>query len=333
MVKFSIIVPLYNCEKYIQECLNSILAQTYKEFEIIVVNDGSTDGSVELVENYNDSRIRVITQENKGLFHARLSGLRAAKNDVCLYVDADDKIAEGLLMVLAEEFQAGASCVVYGLQCFDENGNTNVIQCTKSDRMELEGKMPLELLLCGKTLQSVACKSFLKELVDIEKLEKYPRIAVGEDALHTLEIYSKVRKTVFINKNLYLYRQNSSSMTHKLKISSYHDNVYKIKKYMQIAHENFPENKAKEMLQDLPRRYYRMISAFLFNPRYVSTKVEYKEFVEAVSRDSFFEENYDKYYKQSTLVYRFIIQRIKKKQYRLLATIKTMVGFFRKVKK
>ena len=197
MIKFSIIVPLYNCEKYIKDCLDSILAQTYKNFEVVVVNDGSTDESVEIVKSYADDRIKLFSQKNKGLFHARLAGLRQASNDICLYVDADDMIESNLLSLLVPEFENGASCVVYGLQCFA--GNTNKITCTNQGRYELIGKEPLRLLLKGKTIQSIVCKSFYKNLVDTEKLEKYPRISIGEDANHTLEVYSGVTKTVFLD--------------------------------------------------------------------------------------------------------------------------------------
>jgi glycosyltransferase involved in cell wall biosynthesis len=181
--------------------LDSILAQTYSDFEVIVVNDGSKDSSVALVEQYCDPRIKIHSQENKGLFHARLEGLKVAKNEVCLYVDADDKIEPNLLSVLVEAFEGGADCVVYGIQPFYKDEDY-LGKIKEKGVEEKKGKEALRMLLSGQAIQSIVCKAFYKKFVAIEKLEKYPRIAVGEDALHTLEIYSKVNKTVFIKEQL-----------------------------------------------------------------------------------------------------------------------------------
>ena len=122
MIKFSIIVPLYNCEKYIAECINSIIKQEYKDFEIIVVNDGSTDNSRKIVEEYKDKRIRIVDKENGGLLHARLTGLQEAKNDYIVFIDADDRLRPNLLSDLQKQFLNGIDCVVYKLQEFTSNG-------------------------------------------------------------------------------------------------------------------------------------------------------------------------------------------------------------------
>ena len=317
MIKFTIIVPLYNCEKYIGECLDSILAQTYENFEVVVVNDGSTDSSVDIVKSYADSRIKLYSQENKGLFHARLSGLRVATNDVCLYVDADDKIEDNLLEMLVPEFEGNATCVVYGLKCFGANNNSQIMS-TKSERLTLDDKEPLRLLLKGETIQSIVCKAFLKNLVDIDKLEKYPRISIGEDAMHTLEVYSNTLKTIFIGKTPYLYRQNPGSMTHKLKFSNYIDNVYKVKKYIEVAKQIFGEDEADEILKDLPRRFFRLVIGLLINPRYSATSSEYKQVVDAISSDEFFVRMCNEHLNKCNVAYKFFLKRIKKKNYLIL---------------
>ena len=146
-------------------------------------------------------------------------------------MDADDKIEPQLLEVLATEFLNGADCIVYGLKKFwaekyekTNDGEGRIVYTGEQE------KEPLRLLLKGKTIQSVVCKAFNKKLVDIEKLEAYPRVYVGEDALHSLQIYSNATKTIFLEKKLYLYRQNPQSMTRKLKYLHYTENVFKIRK-------------------------------------------------------------------------------------------------------
>lgn len=97
-IKFSIIVPVYNVEKYLKKCINSILNQTYKNYEIIIINDGSTDKSKKILESYkNIDNVKIINQTNKGLSVARNIGIKNATGDYLLFVDSDDYIDNDLL--------------------------------------------------------------------------------------------------------------------------------------------------------------------------------------------------------------------------------------------
>ncbi len=102
MKKMSVIVPVYNVENYLGECLDSILSQDEKDIEVVCVNDGSTDMSPFILEEYKkkDDRIIVVSQENRGLAEARNSGIKAAKGEFLLFVDSDDKLADGALSKL-----------------------------------------------------------------------------------------------------------------------------------------------------------------------------------------------------------------------------------------
>ena len=97
MPLISVIIPLYNKEAIIEQSVKSVLLQSFKDFELIIVDDGSTDGSYEIVENIHDSRIRLIHQENGGPSKARNTGVYYAKGDWILFLDADDELAEGAL--------------------------------------------------------------------------------------------------------------------------------------------------------------------------------------------------------------------------------------------
>jgi len=90
MIQFSVVIPLYNKANYIQNCLESVLKQTHKDFEVILVNDGSTDGSETVVQRFQDSRIRLVHQENKGASAARNKGISLAKHEWIALIDADD---------------------------------------------------------------------------------------------------------------------------------------------------------------------------------------------------------------------------------------------------
>ena len=92
-VKVSIIVPIFNVDKYLEACLDSLICQTLKDIEIICVNDGSTDNSLEILNQYQgkEKRLKIFSQENKGVSAARNLGLQIAKGDYILFVDADDE--------------------------------------------------------------------------------------------------------------------------------------------------------------------------------------------------------------------------------------------------
>jgi glycosyltransferase involved in cell wall biosynthesis len=115
-VKVTVVVPVYNKERYIQRCIRSVLAQTLTDFELILVNDGSTDRSVELAEQCTDTRIRVVHQQNGGPGSARNTGIALARSEVCAFLDADDEWLPGYLhesLTLLDE-QPSVSAVVSG---------------------------------------------------------------------------------------------------------------------------------------------------------------------------------------------------------------------------
>ena len=114
MPKLSVIVPVYNTEKYLRECVDSILAQTFTDFELILVDDGSTDGSGAICDEYagKDSRIRVIHQENGGATLARRSGVRIAQGEYVAFVDSDDWIAQHIYQNMMEKAETCGADVI-----------------------------------------------------------------------------------------------------------------------------------------------------------------------------------------------------------------------------
>lgn len=122
---FSIIIPVYNVEPYLKECLDSVLGQTCGDFEAVCVNDGSTDGSLSILEDYaeRDSRIRVISQPNGGLSAARNTGIDAAQGDYILFLDSDDWLESDTLQTLADNLD-GEDMLCFGGRRYDEATDT-----------------------------------------------------------------------------------------------------------------------------------------------------------------------------------------------------------------
>lgn len=122
---FSIIIPVYNVKQYLHDCLNSVLNQTFLNYEVICINDGSTDGSSLILDEYaaKYSNVSIINQENKGLSAARNAGIRAAKGDYIFFLDSDDWIEPNTLKILAEK-QKGEDLLCFNGRRYFEDGTT-----------------------------------------------------------------------------------------------------------------------------------------------------------------------------------------------------------------
>lgn len=113
-LKFSIIIPLYNKEKYIQRAVDSVLNQTYQNFELIIVDDGSTDGSLSAIKNYTGNpKIRIISQNNKGACSARNTGINSAMYKYIIFLDADDAWMENFLKEICNLINQYPDCGIY----------------------------------------------------------------------------------------------------------------------------------------------------------------------------------------------------------------------------
>lgn len=122
MPKFSIIVPVYNVEKYIKKCLDSIFNQSFKDFEVIVVNDGTKDNSMDIVKKYD---VKVINQENSGLSEARNTGVKSAKGEYIIFLDSDDFIEKDLLKKINDSLKNKPDVVRFQIQDYKDGEVTN----------------------------------------------------------------------------------------------------------------------------------------------------------------------------------------------------------------
>ncbi|MGN0502455.1 MAG: glycosyltransferase family 2 protein, partial [Ruminococcus sp.] len=175
MPKFSVIIPVYNVQKYLDECVDSVLNQTYSNFEIILVDDGSTDRSPRICDCYakKDDRIKVIHKENGGLSSARNCGIRAMTGDYVLFLDSDDfwdnkKALDSLSKIIYEE---SADVVCYGYKEFDENTNEskNVIFIPEVSFNGLSNEDRLQILLSNGIFTSSAGVKGIKTELFTEK--------------------------------------------------------------------------------------------------------------------------------------------------------------------
>jgi len=209
--KVSIIVTVYNVEKYLEKCLNSLVNQTLDNIEIIIVNDGSPDNSFKMIKEYSKKYPKIIkeyTIENSGLGEARNYGLDKCNGKYIMYVDSDDYIEKNMaedLYNLAEK--ENSDVVICGYNVINED--TNEIIKHETAYSPIEPTNFLYSLLFGKT--AVWNKLYKKELIQNNKI-KYRSRVWYEDVDFSFKVYTKSKKVSFINKSYYNYLIRSGSI-------------------------------------------------------------------------------------------------------------------------
>ncbi|MDD5021038.1 MAG: glycosyltransferase [Endomicrobiaceae bacterium] len=209
----SIIIPVYNAEKYLRRCLDSVFRQTYNKLEIILVDDGSTDGSAKICDEYaeNDSRIKVIHKTNEGVSSARNEGLKIANGEYIAFIDADDYIKEDMfeyLTVLMENNSAQIAICNYCEYTGSKIHNKNIIE---EKNLVLSNNDALPMIFTSLTF---ACwnKMFKAELFQNEFFRT--DISMGEDLDIVFRLFLKSKRICIGNEIKYFYsRENLKSST------------------------------------------------------------------------------------------------------------------------
>lgn len=325
MAKFSIIIPLYNCKNYIVEALESALNQDYQDFEVIVINDGSTDGSEKLIEPYLDGgKVRLISQENKGLFHTRLVGLDNAKNDYCLFLDSDDRLELNALSTLNEIIEKeNADVVFFRLTRFYEDGT----QKSSNQVFDKDGFVDrneiLSLLYRDNKVNSIVLKAFKRGLINTAELQDFPRITVGEDSVFTLKLFENTDKIYYTQKVLYNYRMLYVSMTHSIDKSSYFGGKFIIELFLQSCKKMQLEN----LESDIYAHFFKKVASTIFYGKYLAKgkKQEYIEMLKSIAEDEFFINAFSQYGKPQKLVVKLPNKLLYKKKFKTLYFLKKII--------
>lgn len=216
----SIIVPVYNVEKYLQQCIDSIIAQSFVDWECLLIDDGSPDNSGAICDEYakNDGRFRVFHKENAGVSAARNLGIKEAEGEWITYIDADDFVSEtflqGLLQPLLGQNQLD---FVHGGCTNYENGHVTTINQNYSDYV---GKDKGRLFSSFRGL--IVAKLFKTDILHKSMLLFDEGMKIAEDMAFTIDYLSYVETYAFVSESGYFYRRdNDNSATHREKWLSY----------------------------------------------------------------------------------------------------------------
>lgn len=258
----SIIIPVYNVETYLPQCIESVLSQTCRNFELILVDDGSTDQSPAICDEYalKDNRIKVVHQENSGVSNARNNGISLARGQWITFIDSDDWVDPDYL----ENFESeGLDCdlIVQGLKYYD-NRNGQFFEYIRVNNCELCGPRQKELIAENKVLSLgyPVAKLYKKSLI-ANRVFFNTRISYHEDHIFVLDTYNLAKKIKLVNSVGYNYRYYHTNNSLSSKKHSWQN--------LNIAAEGMLAslNNLRERFLFPDSAYERQIYTFAYRPK------------------------------------------------------------------
>ena len=216
MPKISVVIPVYNNEKYIKYCINSILEQTFEDFELLLIDDGSTDDSGAICDQYakKDARTKVIHQENAGVSSARNRGIKEAQGTYLMFCDSDDWVhpnwCEELYSCIVEYTNAFVVCDVQKVNLDGES-----VARTYLENVETNNKQTyFDVWKMGLSGYSVN-KIYDRKKIIMNSIFFPQDISYAEDVVFNINYYKTCTDVILLSKQLYYYRDNPTSLMHK----------------------------------------------------------------------------------------------------------------------
>jgi len=307
-IKFSVIVPAYNVEKYVERSIKSVLEQTYQNFELIIVDDGSVDNTADVCQKYadKDSRIKVIRQKNAGQLAARFTAIKNSTGDYYVFSDSDDYLERDALETIRSTIKKyRCDCVFYNYKLFFEkegrfskrdesfprqrpfvtNDKKEIVSCLFAPRSRFES-------LCRKAIRA----SLISKDADYSS---FYHIRQGEDALMSLDIYRNLASAAFIDASLYVYCIRTSSSTFTFSIDGMASLLI-----VYDAEFNFLQNDVGSLFttDELLRLKTRLLLSFIGRIMFVCTrdrpKNEKRDVLEQMLQSKYFSKAKSDYVRQ-----------------------------------
>ena len=217
--KVSIIIPAYNVEKYIKKCIESICNQTYRNIEIIIIDDGSTDNTAKIVDRYShyDNRIKIIHKENKGVSAARNIGIEVSKGEYLVFVDADDYLASDYIEYMVSLAQRSNADFCLSKNCYTRK---NEPQISTDEIQDLSPEEATALLLSPIVIVGCWNKILKKSFIDAHNLRFSTSLFYGEGLSFITQASQLASCVTAGNRKVYYYRRNNElSATTKFDIN------------------------------------------------------------------------------------------------------------------
>ena len=284
----SVLIPVYNVEMFLPDCIDSILMQDFDNYEVILINDGSTDSSGDICDKYavNHTQISVYHQANKGLILTRKELVEKAKGTYCLFIDSDDFIKPAYFSTIATIIQEKSPDVV---MIWYEKYLGGVIKSEKEIKffvenalIEIKDKKKIFKELLGYKYNQIWTKVFRKELYDLSMGNRGELLpTMGEDLYQLIPIFYNAKTFYYLNQPFYCYRVNENSITANIKFSYVTDQIIVLERlfnYFQLLEMNSDSLSRKVFLLFMQRILLR----FIYNTSY--SKLEFKEKISRIKR-------------------------------------------------
>ena len=244
---FSVIVPIYNKEEYLNKCIDSILNQSFNDYELILVNDGSIDNCPQIIDQYakKDKKIKIIHKENGGLVSARKAGTQKAQGEYIVCVDADDYIKQDYLKDIAEIIKNNKVDIICTGYCRLSNDVEKQINIDYREGYYSKEDIIKEIyptLVQGKDAThfpvNIWAKAYKRDLYSKIQLNVDDSVTIGEDGVVSIPYIYLANSMYIINKHEYVYRTNNKSMTSSIAVldPQYPKKVYK--EYIKYIDDN-----------------------------------------------------------------------------------------------
>lgn len=249
--KVSVIIPIYNTEKYLVACLESVLSQTLRDIEIVCVNDGSTDGSLQILQEFaaKDCRVKIIQKENGGLVSARKAGVMVASGEYVGYVDSDDYVEANMYEILyaaAKEYQVDMVTCGYYLEGNYTTEHHDTVNAGLYER-DFMGNLRENTIYSMEKYETglrgaLWCKLFRREILTDVQMQIPESISIAEDKMCLLHYILHCESVYIMKEALYHWCIHQESMSHKANLN-YLVCVNEVYKYLcdLYEHENFTD--------------------------------------------------------------------------------------------
>lgn len=279
MSDISIIMPIYNAEKFLKKSINSVLNQTYKNFELILVNDGSIDKSLSICKSYaeKDNRIKILNQKNQGVVFARRNGVKIATGEYIIFVDSDDWVESVFIEKLYSEIQRTQSDIGVckrskTLNKFtyikkDVNGNFNRFYSKKAeyDKDEIKNIIVKSFFFSGCFPCELTARIYKRSL--FENSGKYAKKIkfYGEDIYLNFELFLKADKVILLDEVLYYYRKGGGTSNY---MKDYFDDIVSGLKIKHRIIAEYYEDSKDEILPTMYMNFLELYKSCVFDLAY-----------------------------------------------------------------
>lgn len=328
---FSISIPIYNAERYLDRCIESIMNQEEKDFELILVDDGSSDSSEEICSNWLEKypdQIRFFRNENQGSLLTRRKCLEESRGDYCYIIDADDMLINHKALGEIKKIIIEEKCDLCFFNCCADNSGKKYLNLFFRDREIFTGKK-LQILyrqiLTTDSFNQLWNKVFSRDLVDWDTdYNNFKYLSNGTDLFQCIPILNKAQKVVYLDRIYYSYtlNNNNSSIIHSFNPMIYKSLKANFFRLEHFSHQwNFAENERTALLKC---KYMHIVSSVIYKARLIDNIHDKLKFIKYVGVDP----DFHKYYSLNNLSFsrRLIVFLLKKQRFRLLCFLLNLIS-------